>query len=157
MKWAIFVFTAALFSMILIRCEKAPDMEQVKEMSFLRTDPGGCNNQNFNALKSAGEDLNDTVIFTVINDTLDVFVGLNYICCAPFTSDVVTSPDTVILTLSDTCNFPEESCYCRCMCYYTWNFLFTGFGGKECHYKILLDNPQEEMPVVISEGSIVAN
>lgn len=130
-------------------------MEHEKDITFLRTDLGGCHDLDSYALKSAPEEQKDTVIFTVKNDTLDVFVGLNYICCAPFTSDAITSRDTIILTLTDTCNFPEESCYCRCMCYYTWNFLFTDFGGKEYHYKIILHNPQEEKPVVFSEGSVI--
>lgn len=141
--------------MVLTSCEKDTDLDHEKEITFLKTDLGGCHGQNSDALKSVTEEKKDTVIFTVKNDTLDVYVGLNYICCAPFTSDAVTLRDTIILTLSDTCNFPEESCYCRCMCYYTWNFLFSDFGEKEYHYKIILHNPQEEKPVVLGEGSIV--
>jgi hypothetical protein len=155
MKKIIFIITTALLSIVLARCEKETDIELEKEITFLRTDLGGCHDQDFAAIRSAKEEIKDTVIFTVKNDTLDVYVGLNYICCAPFTSDAVTSRDTIIMILSDTCNFPEESCYCKCMCYYTWNFLYTGFGEKEYQYKIILHNPREEKPVVISEGKIV--
>lgn len=154
MKKIIFVMAVMLASAVLIRCEKATDIETDREISFLRTVLGGCNNQGSDALKSAETEGNDTIVFTLKNDTLDVFVGLNYICCAPFASDIQISKDTVFMTLTDTCNFPDESCYCRCMCYYTWNFKFAGFGGKEYYYKIVFLNPQVENPVIFSEGNI---
>lgn len=154
MKKIVIVIIAVFVSLFLIRCEKATDIETGKEFAFLRTDLGGCHDQDSDALKSAETEGNDTIIFTLKNDTLDVFVGLNYICCSPFTSDIEISRDTVFMTLTDTCNFSDESCYCRCMCYYTWNFEFTGFGEKEYYYKIVLLNPQVENPIIFSEGSI---
>ena len=154
MKKNIFILTSVFISLLLICCEKTDVMENEKEIAFLRTDLGGCHDLDSDAQKSAATEQKDTVIFTAYNDTLDVFVGLNYICCAPFTSDVIIFRDTLFMTLTDTCNFPEETCYCKCMCYYTWNFIFADFGQKEYYYKIILHNPREDLPVVFGEGSI---
>lgn len=152
MKRIILMGTVMLAAFVLLRCEKGTDLENGKTLEYLKTELGGCHSQDFDALKSAGAEGNDTLILTVKNDTLEVFVGLNYICCAPFISDIRVTADTVVMNLTDDCDFPDESCYCRCMCFYTWNFVFTGFVEKEYYYKVVLNNPQVDFPVVFSEG-----
>ena len=125
------------------------------QINYVKTILGGCNNQDFEDLKSATLDYTDTVDFTIIGeDTLDVFVGMNYICCAPFISETDIMNDTLIMTLSDTCSFPYQSCYCRCMCYYTWDFQFTGFKEKEYKFIVKLNDPREENTIIFKQGVI---
>ena len=79
---------------------------------------------------------------------------VNYICCAPFTSEAIISNDSIFMNLTDTCLYPYQSCYCRCMCYYTWDFLFVDFKEKEYYFKIILNDPREENPIILDEGFI---
>jgi hypothetical protein len=116
---------------------------------------GGCNNQDFENLKSATEEYSDTVDFEIINsDTLNVFVGINYICCAPFDTETDIVNDTLIMTISDTCSDPYHSCYCRCMCYYTWDFQYTDFENKKYFYIIKLNDPREDNTIIFKQGMI---
>ena len=147
-NFILFIGTIFLI-LVLIECEE-PD----KNITYVRTELGGCNGQDFNDFKSAGEEQEDTVIFTIYKDTLDIYVGINYICCAPFTPESIISNDSIIMTLNDTCSNPYITCYCRCMCYYTFDFLFVDFEEKEYFFKIILNDPREENPTIFREGKI---
>ena len=104
-------------------------------------------------MNSVGEQ-KDTVIFSVHKDTLDIFAGINYICCAPFKIESTIRNDSIIINISDTCPAPYQSCYCKCMCYYTWNFLFADYQGQKFGYKIILNDPRQKEPQTIKEGRI---
>lgn len=151
MKKLIFVFVP-LFLIFLTHCEKETDTNPAeKKITYVKTNLGGCNNQDLDILKSAAGDYADTVGIEIIDkDTLKVSVGMNYICCAPFDSEIEIVNDTVVMTISDTCS---TSCYCRCYCYYTWDFLFTDFEEKVYSYKIVVKNPREEDPMLFREGT----
>ena len=106
-------------------------------------------------LKSAPEEERDTVIFSLRKDTLVMFTGINYICCAPFKTETTVKNDSLIVTLTDACDYPKVNCYCKCMCYYTWEFLFTGYQSeKKRGYKVILDDPRQKEPVVIFKGTM---
>jgi len=152
----ILLFLIAVCLAFFTSCEKDSDTKaNENEIDFVRQVLGGCHNQDFSDLKNATEDKADTVEFTIISeDTLNVFVGINYICCAPFISEVEILHDTLIMEISDTCSFPYQSCYCRCMCYYTWDFQFIYFEPKEYYYKIKLDDPREQNTILFREGVI---
>ena len=151
MKKLIFFFVPLLL-IILTQCGEETDTKPTDLMiTYLKTNLGGCNNQDSENIKRASDDYADSVGIDIINeDTLKVFVGLNYICCAPFFSETEIVNDTIIMTISDTCS---SSCYCRCYCYYTWDFLFTDFEEKEYSYKIILNNPREEESILFREGT----
>ncbi|MFC1620379.1 hypothetical protein ACFL45_10590 [Candidatus Neomarinimicrobiota bacterium] len=70
----------------------------------------------------------DTLVVTW-DDSLKIFLGLNYICCAPFAAGHEIVQDTLVLAVRDTCPVPATTCYCRCMCYYTFTWMFEG--GEE--------------------------
>ena len=123
------------------------------QIAYVKTKPGGCNNAAIRDLKSTIEE-NDTVIASILNDTLDLCVGINYVCCAPFTSETNIQNDSILITVHDTCSLPYQNCYCKCMCYYTWNFLFSNIQQKTYTYKVILINPGEENPIVFGEGKI---
>ncbi|MBN2613119.1 MAG: hypothetical protein JXB00_16320 [Bacteroidales bacterium] len=149
-----FLHSIILIVLVIILVNCSEDTDHVKTLKYSSTILGGCNGQDFGDLKSTSEDFADTVIFTIKNDTLDVFVGLNYICCAPFTSEAATKGDSILITISDACKAPYLNCYCKCMCYYTWDFTFVDFEEKEYPFKIILNDPHEENPVIIKEGSL---
>lgn len=124
------------------------------EIIFYKTVPGGCNDAVFEAILAPALDDIDTVEYTLLDDTLAIFVGLNYICCAPFTTEATIVNDTLKIAIRDTCTFPFEACYCRCMCYYTWDFKFVHFTKKEYHLIIELTDPREEEILLIKKGRI---
>ena len=127
------------------------DPEESGTITYVKTNPGGCNGQDFSSMKSMFDE-NDTLIFTQRGDTLDAFVGINYICCAPFTTGAIISNDSLFMTITDTCPPPFSACYCRCMCYYTWDFLFFGIEEKKYYYSVVLIDPQQEGSEIFREG-----
>ncbi|MBN1597531.1 MAG: hypothetical protein JW894_04515 [Bacteroidales bacterium] len=150
MKNFVILSLSMLFLSVIFSCEKTEE----KRLTLVKTESGGCNGQfNENEIMIL-TDQEDVVEFSVRNDTLDIYVGIPYICCAPFTSDASISNESIIINVTDTCSNPYESCYCRCMCYYTWNFLFVDFEEKEYSYKIILNDPRETNPVIIEEGTV---
>lgn len=157
MKKSLFVITGIIIIMILVMCEKGSENSEPEDLFFIKTELGGCHETDFSDLKSTDYDQSDTVMFAVKNDTLDIFIGVNYICCAPFTSQATISDNIITITINDICQINEGLCYCRCMCYYTWNFVFSNFQDKDYHYKIILNDPQQESPVLIEEGNLSLN
>jgi len=154
MKKLLFITPIILFFLFLAMCEKESESSP-GTIRFVKSEPGGCNLEDPDVLATRDSSLSeeqDTLLFTIINDTLDAYVGINYICCAPFTSETMISNDSIFITISDTCSIPYQTCYCRCMCYYTWDFLFVDFENKEYYFKIVLYDPREEDPIVFKEG-----
>lgn len=141
---------------VMISCEKdAVSNGDDSRIVFSKSIAGGCNNEVGNQLKSATGFNADTVKISIINpDTLNVFVGINYICCAPFVSETEVFNDTLVMTVSDTCAYPQQSCYCRCMCYYTWDFQFVDFEKKVYNYIVKLNDPREDDTIIFKEGLI---
>ena len=148
----IILFVVAI-CIVVISCEKDSESNNnEKKIVFLNTILGGCNGEDANNLKSVTEDFADTIKFTIINnDTLNVFVGLNYVCCAPFDSKTEIINDTLTMTISDTCS---NSCYCRCMCYYTWDFQYIDFEKKEYNFIVKLNDPREDNTIIFKQGIV---
>jgi hypothetical protein len=141
-------------TVLLVSCSK-DDGDSWAGLTLAKTIPGGCNNMKSGPLKSTPAEERDTVIFSLRKDTLVLFTGVNYICCAPFKTKTDFENDSLIVTLTDDCDYPKENCYCKCMCYYTWEFLFTGFqSGKKLGYKVILDDPRQKEPMVILQGNV---
>ena len=146
-----FLSVLVLVFSLLPGCQNDADDLSEGKIIFVKTIPGGCNNQDINEIKRSSV-YPDTVKFTVRNDTLDIFVGINYICCAPFVTEAEIVDGSVVMTLVDNCPAPYQGCYCKCMCYYTWDFLFTDFDDKEYNYQVILTDPRESGPVIFKEG-----
>jgi hypothetical protein len=154
MKLLVFLVLFLVCAIILASCSH-DDGESGTGLILAKTIPGGCNNTKSAVLKSAPAEARDTVIFSLRKDTLVMFTGINYICCAPFKTEAIVKNDSLIVTLIDNCNYPKENCYCKCMCYYTWEFLFSGFQSeKKQGYKVILDDPRQNEPVVIFKGTV---
>ena len=152
MKKILFAILSFSLILFLVKCEKNSD-NPASNITLTETLPGGCNDETFMMNKDAVAE-EDTVTFTIINDTLDVYVGINYICCAPFQAGASISNDSIVIIITDICDHTTMACYCHCMCYYTWDFLFVDYAEKEYYFKIILNDPREEEPIVLAEGTL---
>ena len=153
MKTIFFILIIAV-SFTLIMCQKNDESIDKKKLSFIKTELGGCNKSASLQNKSAVIK-NDTVDISIENDSISVFVGLNYICCAPFATDCEIKNDSIFMTIKDTCSWGIKSCYCRCDCYYTFDFKFVKSGNSNYNYKILLFDPRKSGSKLIKEGAII--
>ncbi|HEX2394017.1 MAG TPA: hypothetical protein VHI78_01660 [Bacteroidales bacterium] len=150
MKKAFIFLSVVCSSLIIIQCENNPIKQDKTPVSLAGTVEGGCNVD----IKSTNAGQTDTALFNLNADTLNVFVGINYACCAPFTSSMDFRNDSIIITVRDACVVREE-CYCRCICYYTWDFKLTGFDITEYPYKIMLEGfLAKTNPECIQEGTV---
>ncbi len=152
-----FLIFLIVFTFLLTSCS-SDEGDSAMGVRLVKTVAGGCNLKQPDHLKSAPAEERDTVIFSIRSDTLVMFTGINYICCAPFKTETTLRNETLFVTLTDTCDYPGQNCYCKCMCYYTWEFLYTGFqNGKVPKYKVILDDPRQKEPILIMEGTIQLN
>jgi hypothetical protein len=140
------LLTGALF---LNTCEK--NKEESVRLKYAETLYGGCNNGFEKTTSLYGE--NDTVILSVANDTLNIHVGINYICCAPFEGKSEYEGDTLLITVSDVCA-EDGMCYCKCMCYYTFDFRYTGLETGDYPCKIQLWDAMQKKFIVLFSGTI---
>ncbi len=149
---------SVLFFLIMmvfsISCDRQTDTpDATGTLHYLYTDMGGCNNQDFDRKNMLKEPENDTIYYLISGDTLKFFIGINYICCAPFVTDYDILQDTITMHLEDTCPSPQ-SCYCRCMCYYTFLFQFNQYDSRILYYDVILYNPVEENPIQLFSGEV---
>ena len=144
------IILSSLF--LFIACEK---QNSKKLVSYEKVSPAGCNlGIDYEARSSktslnAGQ--NDTVYSYMKNDTIHFFVGLNYVCCAPFIAQAEADDNQLTMTISDTCS-SAASCYCKCMCYYTWDFEFAKNGANNYSFIINLESPMDGESRPLLEG-----
>ena len=154
-KFVLMFIPALICGVMFTNCgsDKAePEEDEPAVLQYVKTELGGCNLKS--ALESDdSETKDDTVLITVSDESVFVFVGLNYICKEiPFETQCELIDDVICMTIIDT-----GGGYFRCMCYYTFDFFFQRVGAVNQKYKILLIDPRKENPIVISEGTIVEN
>jgi len=163
-KLVLMIIPALICGVLFSSCDsnKAEPKEEIiaGELQYVKTELGGCNStkSTLKSDESESETKDDELIITVMEESIHVFVGLNYICCAPFETKIETKDDVLHMYIIDICNLEVDECYCRCMCYYTFDFVFNYQGKVNQKYKVLLIDPRiEQEPVVFSEGTIVGN
>jgi len=139
------------------------DKHEKFEIEHVKTKLGGCNIQLPNLTRGGMEMENDTVIITISEDSVNVFVGLTFTCkVEPFETQVEIIDDVLYMHIKDICydyDGNEVNCgYERCYCYYTFDFVFKYQGEINQEYKILLYKGlllgDEEPISIISEGII---
>ncbi len=113
------ILISFLLLSIFIGCEKPQD-KKVDNVKFSEAVPGGCALGDSTHVKD-GIIEPDTVYFTLQDGNLNVFVGFNAECCLKFATDSHIGNDTIFMYI----NYLPSS-LCNCLCYYTYNFLFTG-------------------------------
>jgi len=153
-KVVLMMIPALICGVMFTSCgsNKAEPKENEPEVfRYVHTELGGCNIKS--TLKSDDWVRKDNeVIITVSDDFVHVFVGLNYPCKGtPFETKCELVDDVMCMYIIDT-----GGEYFRCMCYYTFDFIFQRQGAVNQEYKIILINRGENQ-VVISEGAITKN
>ena len=148
MKKPFYILSTLSMIMFFVMCESGPKLNS--NITLVKTDLGGCNIDS-SQLRSSSIVV-DTVIYSTKNDTLKVFVGYNFKCCALFTNETKINNDSIIITLKDT-----ASSHCRCYCYYTWDFSFTKYKNKKYYIKVLIDGTTAGSPLVFKEDSLYYN
>jgi hypothetical protein len=143
---AVLFLTCVFF---LCACEK--EKEEASKLNHVGTLYGGCNNSIEKSSVPEGE--NDTVILSIENDTLNIQVGVYYTCCALFEGKSENIDDTLQITVSDICT-TDDTCYCKCMCYYTFTFRYTGFKAGDYRCKVQLWDALEKKYIILFEGVI---
>jgi len=147
------VTLCALLLSVFMACEKKS--ETSKDFQHIKTELGGCNIQYDYSFRGDPDMERDTVIITISENLVNVFVGYGFVCKTdPFETEVEIIDDVICMKIIDTCDDALlENCYEKCMCYYTFDFVFNAeaIGRK---YKILLFPPLEALPFLIAEGII---
>ena len=150
----VILFIGMLF---LLSCNNDQNTKLTEKMLYVKTELGGCNIQS--DLRNDNSEIeDDTVIITISADSVNVFVNLPYSCkLAPFETQVETIGDIMYMYIIDKCwvyDGAGDDCYQRCMCNYTFDFVFKYQGEVNQKYKILLIDPRREEPSIISESII---
>lgn len=146
------IILSILFSILSCNEDKNdfPNKENIP-IHYLKSSLGGCNNLTEENIEH-GEEKSDTVIISLSNDTLNIFVGLNYICCAPFSADCNIRNDSIFLSITDTCPIPYQECYCRCDCYYTFDYYLDSIFKNKYYWQIILNDPREKNEILFDKG-----
>lgn len=152
------IILSLLISAVSCTNENVPPTEKDNSIHYLKSSLGGCNNNEEQTIKH-NEEENDTVIISLSNDKLNIFAGLNYICCAPFVTDCKVKNDSIFISITDTCSNPYQDCYCRCDCYYTFDYDFEldNVSDRELYWQIVLNDPREESDILFNKGIIKVN
>ncbi|HOF15275.1 MAG TPA: hypothetical protein PLF32_00090 [Bacteroidales bacterium] len=141
------VIISILISTLTLSCDK-----NAPAIHHLKSSLGGCNNGIEKSMES-DEEKNDTVIINISNDAINISVGLNYTCCAPFVTNCNIKNNTITILISDTCSNPPE-CYCRCDCYYTFDYYFDNISSDKYYWQIILRNPRAKDDIIFDQGII---
>ena len=150
------LISALIFGVMFTNCGSDKPEQNTDEptaLQFVKVELGGCNARGEFALRSDDSETKDnTVLITVSEDSVHVFVGVKYTCKGtPFNAQCELIDDVMCMYIIDT-----GGEYFRCLCYYTFNFIFQRKGAVNQKYKILLTDRGGNL-VVISEGTITEN
>ena len=115
---------------ILISCDKKPD-----DLKYSRTIPVGCALQIEPSSKRSQVSDVDTVTYSIIDGNLDIFVGFNAGCCAPYKTSYEIKESTIFIKIVAT-----KIGACNCICYYTYDFNFIGTGANYKYNVTVNDN-----------------
>jgi hypothetical protein len=118
-----------LFITAIISCNKEPD-----DLKYLKMVPGGCAAEKGASVKNALTSDIDKVSYTMTNGNLDILVGFNATCCGQYSSTTDIKGDTISIKINTT-----QAGLCNCICYYTYDFIFTG-SGTNYNYLATVDD-----------------
>ncbi len=123
MKKLLFLSVIALLFFACQKNDHNQKTDQNRNLKFEKVVPGGCASDSANSNHVVYEEP-DTAYYTVNEDTITFFVGFNSVCCLHFDSETSISNDTIYMNLN-----LLDGPVCSCMCYYTYEFQFTGLTG----------------------------
>jgi hypothetical protein len=151
MKNTIHALLSIFFSVaILVGCNNGePDK---KPILLVGLEKGGCNNDQEKS-SSYLRNLSDSIMFWTTGDTLVAIVTINYTCCTRFDALFELKNDSLLFNVNDAC-IESDHCYCKCMCYYTFQFKLINIDEEKYCYKFTLYNAQADKYSVVEKGSI---
>jgi len=135
--------------------ENLAEWRKFEGIWHVKAELGGCNlGLRSNEAGSINSTMNtDTVIITISENLVNVFVGFTYTCkSVPFETQVDIIDDIMHIHIIDTCRAPNKGCYQRCVCNYTFDFVFNYQGELYQKYRIIVTDAQKETLFIISEG-----
>jgi hypothetical protein len=111
----------------------------ISSPKFVSLTYGGCNNESeLSGTQKHSEDAEkDTIIWDYQNDTLKMSVGINYICCSDFNAIQTIDNNNISLQITETTLSPDQ--YCRCECYYTFDYYFTDLSQTSYLINVIFD------------------
>jgi hypothetical protein len=119
---SILLFTA------FINCNK----NDLSNLKYVETIPGGCALDKANSQKNIKPWRDNTVTYTSSYDSLNIFVGFNATCCGQYNPSSKIKGDSILIEILTT-----QAGLCDCICYYTYNFKFSGCGNSfKYHIKV---------------------
>jgi len=169
--WFTVIMTSCLVLVTLFavvgceKLEKDEDKYEKFEIEHVETELGGCNLTMPNLNRGDTVIDGDTVIITISENSVKVFVGLMFTCKAePFETQVEIIDDVLCMHIKDICydyDGNETDCgYQRCYCYYTFDFAYNYEGEINQKYKILLYKNMRgvgEDPISIISEDVITN
>lgn len=108
-----------LLFITFISCDK----NELGNLKYIETIPGGCAVDKGSSLKNNQIGQPDTVRYSVTNDSLNIFVGFSATCCSEYSTSSSIKGDSIFIKILTT-----QVGLCNCICYYTYNFKFSGDG-----------------------------
>ena len=89
------IFVSILLLSTFISCVK----NESGNLNHVETIPGGCFLEKGSSLKNDPFIKPDTVTYSVINDSLDIFVGFNATCCSEYGSSSSIKGDSLLIKI----------------------------------------------------------
>jgi len=139
------IYAVLIFSSLIVSFLTCTDSERqtAATLALLRTDYGGCNEYREVLILPKSVYYEDSLYWEISDDTLKIFTGIEYICCAPFVVEGQQNGDSLTIMIKDTCHTPYGTCYCRCMCYYEFLTMFTGYDDDRYNLAVWLHDPRQ--------------
>jgi hypothetical protein len=103
-------------------------------LQYSKTIAGGCFLNKSLSVKDNQITKTDTVTYSINNDSLNIFVGFNATCCGEFSNSSSIKGDSIIIKVMTT-----QIGFCNCLCYYTYNFKFSG-NADSYKYHVSIDD-----------------
>jgi len=103
--------------LIFLSCEK----NEPGKIKYLKAITGGCFIDKGSSQMKSLNLQRDTVTYSFTTDSLDIFVGFNATCCSEYSSSSSVKDDSIIINIK-----LSQTALCNCICYYTYNFKFSG-------------------------------
>lgn len=114
-----------LFTFFLLTALIGCDKNEPGNLVYIGNTKDGCFLEKGLSFKGDPLFKPDTVTYSVTNDSLSIIVGFNATCCSEFSSSSSVKADSILIKIQTT-----QLGMCNCICYYIYNFKFSGTGDS---------------------------
>lgn len=123
-----------LISLLLLTAFISCDKNELGNLEYAETIEGGCFLEKGSSLKNDPFTKPNRVAYSIINDSLNIFVGFNATCCSEYGSSSSIKGDSILIKIQTT-----QLGMCNCVCYYTYNLKFVG-NANSYKYRVSVDD-----------------